>query len=285
MKLHQAYDVFLQKTETWLNKWIDHLPNIFLALCVVVFFYFFSKVLGNIGHRFVKKYKDNASLVEMFSLFLSRLVFLLGIFVALNVLGLDTAVSSLLAGAGIIGLALGFAFQDLTANFISGVFIVAGQPIRVGDVVETNGIIGKVIQLRLRSAVIDNGAGQLIEIPSRKIIENAITNYTKMGMRRVQITCEVAYESNLDEVQRVTLAALQQLGLHSSEKPIQVYFNLFSKTGVQLIVWFWLNLTDENNPGLDLATSEALKAIKKAYEANGIQISYPRQTVYLEKSE
>ena len=221
--------------------------------------------------------------MELFSLILSRLIFLIGIFVALNILGLDTAVSSLLAGAGIIGLALGFAFQDLTANFISGVFIVAGQPIRVGDVVETNGIIGKVLQLRLRSAVIDNGAGLIIEIPSRKIIENPITNYTKMGMRRIQITCEVAYESDLDEVQRVTISALQALGLHYVEKQVNVYFNLFSKTGVQLIVWFWINLEEENGPNLDLATSEALKAIKKAYDAHGIRISYPSQIVHLEK--
>lgn len=285
MELHEAYGVFIRKTEIWLNGCIDHLPNLFLALCVLVFFHFLSKILGHIGHRFVAKYKDNASIVEMFSLFLSRFVFLVGIFVALKVIGLETAVSSLLAGAGIIGLALGFAFQDLTANFISGVFIVAGQPIRVGDIVETNGIIGKVIQIRLRSAVIDNGAGQLIEIPSRKIIENAITNYTKMGMRRVQITCEVAYDSDLEEVQRVTIAALQQLGLHYVEKPIAVHFNLFSKTGVQLIVWFWLNLTDAKNPGIDLATTEAIKAIKKAYDANGIRISYPNQRVYMEKEE
>lgn len=285
MELHETYEVFLAKSERWINKTIDHIPNLLLAVCVLVFFYFLSRLLGNIGHRFVKRYRDNGSLVELFSLVLSRLVFLIGIFVALNVIGLDTAVSSLLAGAGIVGLAIGFAFQDLTANFISGVFIVAGQPIRVGDVVETNGIVGKVLQIRLRSAVIDNGAGLLIEIPSRKIIENPITNYTKMGMRRIQITCEVAYESDLDEVQRVTLAALQTLGLHYVEKQINVYFNLFSKTGVQMVVWFWINLEEENGPGFDMATSEALKAIKKAYEENGIRISYPRQTVYLEKGE
>ncbi|WP_439556631.1 mechanosensitive ion channel domain-containing protein, partial [Dyadobacter sp.] len=86
-----------------------------------------------------------------------------------GVLGLDKTVTSLLAGAGVLALALGFAFQDLTTNFISGAFIAIQRPIKVGDIIETNGFTGKVLSIGLRSVKLDNFAGQHVELPSKDI--------------------------------------------------------------------------------------------------------------------
>ena len=74
-----------------------------------------------------------------------------GVFVALGVVGLDKTVTSLLAGAGIIGLALAFAFQDLAANFLSGVAISVRHPFRIADIIETNDFLGTVKAINLRS--------------------------------------------------------------------------------------------------------------------------------------
>jgi small conductance mechanosensitive channel len=285
MKLHESYHVFVEKTENWLNKVIDHLPNMLLALVVIFLFYLAARFLRNMGYLLMAKHKHDASLVDLFSRFLSFLVFVMGVFISLKVLGLDTAISSLLAGAGIIGLALGFAFQDLTANFISGIFIVAGEPIRTGDMVETNGYTGKVVQIKVRSAIIENFDGQLVEIPSRKIIENPIINYTKLGVRRLQVNCQVAYGTDLDKVERITLQAVEALQLHHVHKKVEVHFSAFENSGIALKVLCWIDLQDENHPGILVNTSQVIKAIHPAYAENGIQIPYPTSTIYLEKEK
>ena len=78
----------------------------------------------------------------------------IGLFAALSVLNLDGTVTSLLAGAGIIGLALGFAFQDIAANFISGVLLSTRHPFGIGDIIETNDFFGTVQKLNLRNTII-----------------------------------------------------------------------------------------------------------------------------------
>jgi small conductance mechanosensitive channel len=283
MHLHETYDVFLQKTEIWLNLAIDHLPNIVVAILVFALFILFSRAITNAFKRLLLRGVENIAIVTLLSMFISRAVIVIGFFVFLKILGLETAVASLLAGAGILGLALGFAFQDLTANFISGVFIVAGEPIRVGDVVETSGYIGRVSEIRMRSVILHSLAGLHVELPSRKIIENPIVNYTRLGMRRLQINTSVSYDDDLDLVQKVAQKAIEDLQIHDPEKAIEVHFNTFGDSGIGVFVWFWIKLGEES-AGVDNSTTMAIKAIKTAFDAHKITIPYPTQ-VQLQKSE
>lgn len=107
-------------------------------------------------HRFV----TNRTLDGFFSSLIY--IFLLGIviFAALSVLQLDKAVTSILAGAGILGLALAFAFQDIAANFISGIFISFSSPINIGDIVKIKDYMGKVEEINLRDTVIRTFLGK-----------------------------------------------------------------------------------------------------------------------------
>jgi small conductance mechanosensitive channel len=271
--------IFFEVIQTKLTEYyvglVAFLPDFILAVIVLLIFVYVSRHAEKLVRRLMMRISTNISLVELTSIIASRLVIVVGVFYALGILGLYTTVSSLLAGAGIVGLAIGFAFQDLTANFLSGIFITIGQPIRVGDVIETNGFLGKVKEIKIRSTVLDNFAGQEIEIPSRRIFENAITNYGKTGGRRIQITCGVSYNEDLDEVQRVAIQAVESLGIHDKNKPIDLNFREFSDSSITFWLWFWLDLTDPANVGAVVATSQAIKAIKKAFDAHDITIPFP----------
>src|SRR4051812_11702127 len=107
------------KLETWLVDFIKMLPNLGLAIFIFIVFFFVAKMLRKVIYRIVLKISHQPSISGLFSSIFFIVVLFVGFFISLQLLHLDKTISSLLAGAGIIGLALGFAFQDLTANFIS----------------------------------------------------------------------------------------------------------------------------------------------------------------------
>src|SRR5688572_26397903 len=125
--------IVFNKLTHWGVALIAMLPNIVLAAVVLVAFIFISKFIKNISYKILLKFSEKESISRLFSAVASLLVMIIGLFIALKILNLNQAVSTLLAGAGIIGLALGFAFQDLTANFISGIFMIFKRPFEVGE--------------------------------------------------------------------------------------------------------------------------------------------------------
>ena len=271
-----------RKVLRWADAFLDLLPNFLAAVLVIFVFIFISRQIEKIVCRVMSRATDNTSLVNLSSRVIRIAVMAAGLFVALSILGLDKAVSSLLAGAGIVGLALGFAFQDLTANFLSGTFIAVQQPIRVGDVVETNGYFGQVKAIKLRSTVIDNFAGQYIEIPSKDIFQKPIVNFSKSRQRRMQLNCGVAYDTDLQQAQNVALAAINSLPFLQAGKTVEFHYQAFDASSITFLIWFWI---DDTKAGPPLAMSEAIKALKQAFAAEGIVIPYPIQTLELKNKE
>ena len=121
MEFEKAINLITEKLETWFNEFVRLLPNILLAALILVIGIFAARIIRNFSAKYVKKISSNSALNSLFSSIIY--VFLIGvtIFTALSILQLDKAVTSILAGAGIIGLALAFAFQDIASNFISGI--------------------------------------------------------------------------------------------------------------------------------------------------------------------
>lgn len=282
MNIHEAIHLIHQKILIWLKEAVSHVPNLLIAILVVILFGVASGYIKKAVMRLMSRVTGNTSLVNLTSSFLRLFVIAIGIFVALNILGLNQAVTSLLAGAGIIGLALGFAFQDLTANFLSGAFIAIQQPIRVGDVVETNGYFGMVKAINIRSTILDNFGGQEIEIPSRDIFQKPIVNFSKSNQRRMQLNCGVSYDDDLQKAQDVAMAAIQSLPFLQPGKPVEFHYQNFSDRSITFLMWFWI---DQAQAGPPQAMSDAIKAVKKAFNENGIVIPFPIQTLEITHGE
>ena len=121
-------DLIWGKLQNWTNTAVKMLPNMVVAILVIVVFFLLARLVKMMVYKFVLKISHTPALSGLVSNIFSAIMTVIGLFVALDVLQLEKAVTSLLAGAGIIGLALGFAFQDLTANFISGIFITVRRP-------------------------------------------------------------------------------------------------------------------------------------------------------------
>ncbi|MBC8155151.1 MAG: mechanosensitive ion channel, partial [Bacteroidetes bacterium] len=174
MTIDEAVRLMTLRLNAWAKLAVSHLPDLVIALVLVFFFNLAAGYVRRFMVRNLSRFSNNPALVNLSGTVVQLVISSIGVFYALGVLGLDKTVTSLLAGAGVVALAIGFALQDLTANLISGIIIALQRPIQVGDMVETNGFTGRVISIKLRSVKLDNFAGQTIEIPSKDVFQKPI---------------------------------------------------------------------------------------------------------------
>ena len=205
------------------------------------------------------------------------LMVLLGIFIALDVLNLDKTVTSLLAGIGIVGLALGFAFKDAASNFLSGIYMAIKSPINPGDLISYEDIYGRVKEIGLRATTITSLQGQDIIVPNRLLVENIYTHYTINRSRRIDLKIGISYGDDLDKTEKVTLEAIRKIDYILKTKPVDLYFTEFGDSSIDLTVRYWVNFRKETD--YLKAVSDGIKNIKHAYDENDITITFPIRTL------
>ena len=223
------------------------------------------------------KVTQNKTVTGLAQTILGVLVIGIGVFIALSILNLDGMVTSLLAGAGIIGLALGFAFQDIASNFISGILLSVRHPFGIGDIIETNDLFGTVEKLNLRNTVIRTPQGQVIYVPNKVVYENPLMNYTKNGERRIDLSCGVSYGDDLEKARKVALEAIDGLDAKDTSRDVELYYNEFGDSSINFTLRFWIAF--EKLPQYWGAQSEAIMALKKAFDENDIMIPFPIRTL------
>lgn len=276
--LTQAITILENKLEGWMEGLTALLPNIVVSILVLILFYFLSRGVKVAAKKVLTKLVDQQTIVGLFSTILSFITLGTGLIIALNLLHLSQAVTSLLAGAGIIGLAIGFAFQDISANFISGVIMAFKRPISVGDIIKTNDYMGFVREIQLRATVLETFEGLHVIIPNRMIFQNPMTNYTMTYKRRVDLEVGVSYGDDLEMVKEITEKALTSNKFLTDEKNIKLVFEAFGNSSINFRIMFWINYSPDNPNYLE-ARSDAVMAIKKAFDNHNITIPFPIRTL------
>lgn len=274
--MQDTFDQLVDKLEGWGNELVLMLPNLGAALLVLVGFWILSRLASKVVCNVVGRITKQETLVNLVGRLVKFIVLCVGFIIALQVLNLDKAATTFLAGAGIIGLALGFAFQDLSANFIAGVALAIRRPMRIGDLVETNGVFGTVKHVRLRTTDLHTPEGQVVIIPNRKIFEEILTNFSTLGRRRIDLEVGVSYGDDLDKVRQVTLEAVTGLNRLSSTE-VELFFEEFGDSSINFVVRFWVAFARQ--PDYLKARSDAVMAIKAAFDQNGITIPFPIRTL------
>jgi len=265
------------KMASWVDQLILMLPNFILALLILAGFILAAKLVKRLAGKALRRFSENVAVNRLLASIVYIGVITVGIFVALGVLQLSKTVTSLLAGVGVIGLALGFAFQNTAANFISGVFMATRHPINVGDIIEANGYFGKVDMIDMRFTKIRSPQGQIVVIPNRTVLENPLVNYSATGERRIDLQCGISYGENLSKVEEVVRAALENGVDFNRDKPVDFMFTEFGDSSINFVLRFWIRQTSQK---IYLTTkSDAVKAIKNAFNENDITIPFPIRTL------
>ncbi|SHN14755.1 small conductance mechanosensitive channel [Cyclobacterium lianum] len=279
MEASKLIQTLVDKLEQWLTSFVAYLPN--LAMAIVIFFIFLF--VARYIERFSKKQLMKVHFDETISGFLSRLIFLgilvAGIMMSLSILNLTGTVTSILAGLGIIGLALGFAFQDTAANFMSGIYITFQQPYAIGDVIETHdGVMGNVVDINLRVTKVKTFDGPMVYVPNRFLFQENFTNYTEEGRRRIRVDVGVSYGEDLEKVERIALEAVRDVPGRIANEDVSLFWKGFGDSSIDFSVNIWLEYSRENRAYIS-AKNQAIKNIKKAFDANDIMIPFPIRTL------
>lgn len=253
----------------WLESFAANLPNILVAIVIIVIFYALSGFIS----RWIKKLLDqsslHASLKVLLSSFARILLVTFGIFFALGVVGLDKTVVSLMAGVGVIGLALGFAFKDLASNLISGLFIAVQNPFDIGDSIKINNISGTVEMIRLRDTILSAGNGQKIYIPNKSFMEDPLYNLSQTAEKRFDLSVGISYEDDLGKVIEVLKSDLSKVANLKTGKKVTVQVKEFGPYSVILEINMWIDV-----PGVDSIefSNMAMVQIKNSLQQNGFHM-------------
>ena len=279
MPVDQLYDDVTAKLSAWADTFGEMLPNIIVALLALALFWLLARVACSASDRALRRFDTHEAARDLISRIVRIGVLLAGVVVALGVMNLDKALASILAGAGIVGLALGFAFQDLAGNLISGVGLAIHQrwPFKIGDVVETNDVFGVVEKIYLRTSIIRMLDGKTAVIPNKQIYQNKVLNHSASGTRRVDLACGVSYGDDLEKVRQVVMDTLASIEPRDRSRDVEVFFTGFGSSSIDLVGRFWVDY--EKQPDFLDAQSRAIMAVKKAFDANDIVIPFPIRTL------
>jgi small conductance mechanosensitive channel len=277
MSWNEVLESISSTLSSWLDAFVSALPNLAVALLVVVAGVFVARGVEALSNRGLGK----AGVARSASRVLSKLAYVAAIIgaviIALGVLDLQQTVTSILAGAGVIGLAVGLAFQDIASNLLAGMSMSFRKPFRIGDLVETNDLLGHVLQVDLRTTSIETLNGNTIVIPNNDVYSNPITNYTKQQKQRVDVEVGVSYADDLGKVHAATLEVLAALECRMEDGPTEVFFTGFGGSSIDLVARFWVS--SGSRRGLLSAKSEAIQAIKRRYDEEGFTIPFPIRTM------
>lgn len=275
-------DIWFSLVEGWYAASVKFLPNLLVALITLTVFIVLGRFIRKVIYQIITRLSGKRSVSTLFSTVVYVIIFALGLFAALDILHWNKAVSSLLAGAGIIGLVLGFAFQDLSANFIAGIFIAFKRPYEVGHTVETNGYMGNIEEIQLRSTIIRTFHGLHLMIPNKEIFQKPMINYSLTEDRRIDLEFSVYMDQDLSFATQIMREAVEKIEYLVKERPVECYFTGFGQNLVKVLVCFWI--FNQRPPGFMVARHDAIANIIRTCQEHDISLVIPISHADMDKS-
>ncbi|MCC5937593.1 MAG: mechanosensitive ion channel [Lunatimonas sp.] len=240
------------------------------ALIIVLVSVFLSKWARDLTKRRITRRTSDPLLADFIGSFIRILVLLFGLTVLFRFLGLSAAVGGLLAGAGITAFVIGFALRDIGENFLAGILLAFKRPFRVGDIVEINGIRGKVLALNLRDIQLKTRDGKDVFIPNANIIKSPLFNFTIDGFLAFSFELNIPIAADISIVKGLIMNALNDIpGILQKERRAEVQVTDMVGNQYKLSVTYWVN-TDNPDQTHPAVRSNAIQAVVKKLQEHQI---------------
>lgn len=252
-----------------------------LLLLIVISFLIVGFLLKLIRKLFTRRMDeiDTRKFISVFK-FIKYIVYIIVVFSVLSVAGVN--ITPFLAASAALLVGLGLALQELFQDIIAGMFIITDKSVLVGDIIEVDGKVGRVIDIKLRTTRMITRDDKIIIIPNHKFIKDTIINYTQNHKTtRESVTVGVKYGSDTRLVEKLLLeAADEQKGVLKKPKP----FVLFQDFGDSALI-FNLNFFIGDSFIDPLIKSEIRFRVDEKFRANNVTIPFPQRDVHLYPTE
>ena len=266
----------LQEAMSWLTQHgIGFAVNLLMAILILVLGAFVIRWITATVRASLRKSKRVNELLERFICsVVSKACWALLIVVALQKLGVNTA--PLIAGLSVTGFVVSFACQDSLSNFANGIMIALNHPFKVGDYVIAGGVEGSVRELNMMAVVMTTPDNKLMTVPNKAVWGSAITNFSAMETRRVDVSVGVAYGTDIGLAKQTALDALAQIPEIIADPAPMAEISSLGESAVVLTVRGWCK-----NADYWTAYFAATRKVKESFAAKGVHIPFPQLDVHV----
>ena len=246
--------------------------NLISGICIIIFGVGIAKIVSLYAKRLLKdRIKREYSEIFIKILYYASIVFIM--ILALPLLGFR--LSGLLVAGGIVGIAIGFASQSIVSNLISGFFLLIERPVNIGNSVNIDGTIGIVEDIQIISTTLKTFDGLYIRVPNQKVFTANIINYDANVARRFEYQIGISYRDDAEKAIDIIEAVIKDEPTALKKPSPQIYVSQLGDNSVNLTIRTWAPVSE----WFSLYT-KLLWKIKKAIEAEGIEIPYPQRVVW-----
>ena len=255
--------------DAW-NDFLAAIPGIILALIIFLIGLFIARWIAKLfGQKILQRMDD--PLMARFLTNTLRILLIIGVaLLALNAMGLGGIAAGIFGAAGVGAVVLGFAFQDIGENFISGVVLAFNRPFEVEDTIEVENYFGKVKGLNLRYTHIKTFDGKDVYVPNGDVMNNVVVNYTADGFLRLEFVVGIAYEDDIDGAIRVVdeLVAEYPEIINTDAHPSFACVDELAASTVNIKVRFWIETTEFRRAALE-SRGAFIRATKERLDEHG----------------
>ena len=268
-KVAWTFEPALREVRSLVQAGVAALPLIVLALVILPLAWYASIWVAGIARRLLTGRIRAPHLRNVIARAIAVPVFLLGLYVVLQVAGLTQLALSVVGGASLIGIVLGLAFRDIAENFLASLLLSVRQPFRGGDLIEVGGLQGTVQSMNTRSTVLLSAEGNHIQIPNASVFKSTIVNYSAAPARRESLAVGIGYDDSIGQTQEVIGRVLRDhVAVIDDPAPLVLVDSLGAAT-VNLRVYYWF---DGEAYSPIKVRSALLRLIKRALIESGISM-------------
>ena len=207
--MNEPLNKFKSTLLAYWNSFLDLLPDILVSILIVSLFALVAIWIARLIRRRMERRGSENRIVITFTARMIRLILIIiGVVIALHLLGFRGAAGGLLAGAGVGAIILGFAFKEIGENFLAGIILVFDRPFSIGDTVTIQDKMGVVVELNFRNTPLKSFDGQDIYVPNASIIKSDLANHTRDGLLRLGFIIGIDYNNDISDARKHILKAL-----------------------------------------------------------------------------
>jgi small conductance mechanosensitive channel len=253
----------------FVESFISGIPNLLTALAIFIVSLYLARILSNFLRRVLQRRRAPAGVTHLLGELVLWFIISAGTITALERF---FPVTAFLAGLGIVGLAVGFALQDIMKNFASGVILLLQPPFHVGETIGVKGFDGTVLAIDLRATEMRAADGRVVILPNAEVLANPIINYSRANQRRVELTLNLPHTTEPGQVRQIVLEAIQSVSGFVPEPEPVIVFNSLTDHALEMNVNFWVDVS-KTDPLR--AKDMVLVNVNSTFNKQGIEIPHP----------
>ena len=260
-----------------LGSTVKIIPALLIALVIIMLTGYVAKLTRNLAGKIGRKALNSRSLQQLLSKTAYITTWIVGIVIACVVAFPGLRLGDIIATLGLGSVAIGFAFQDIFKNFLSGILILIQQPFRIEDQIIVGDYEGTVERIDIRTTVLRTYNGERILMPNSEVFTSAVQVRTAFSQRRTDLAVGVDYNTSLPEAKNILQKTIEKVEGVVDDKAPEIDLVGFGDSSIDFIVRYW---TNPRQPQVRQVQTRAIMAIKEALDAADIGIPYPIRTLY-----